>query len=140
MRLSSLSVIRNWMPTHVIFSNYLADRQATVTVAGFVPIFWRSPHNLIHATVDLGQMAEWISQQLHLEAEQCNPIYPPPGYEACSREGGGDKCRCKSQLRSHGHRLEQVSCRKGVIAGTVFDGHQEAGKASVSCWRLVKHV
>ena len=53
----------------------------------------------------------------------------PPGHEAYSTEGGGDKCRCKSQLRSHGHRLEQVGCRKGVIAGTVFDGHQEAGQA-----------
>ena len=53
-------------PTHVTFGNYLADRQATV--GGFVPIFWRSPHNVIHATVDLGQMVEWISQQLHLEA------------------------------------------------------------------------
>ena len=53
-------------------------------------------------------------------------------------EGGGDKCRCKSQLRSHEHRLEQVNCRKGVIAGTVFDGRQEAGQASVSCWRSKK--
>ena len=42
--------------------NYLADRQATV--GGFLPIFWPSPHNVIHATVDLGQMVEWISQQL----------------------------------------------------------------------------
>ena len=46
--------------------NYLADRQATV--GGFLPIFWHSPHNVIHATVDLGQMVEWISQELHLEA------------------------------------------------------------------------
>ena len=53
-------------PTHVTFGNYLADRQATV--GGFLPIFWRSPHNVIHATVDLGQMVEWISQQLQLEA------------------------------------------------------------------------
>ena len=53
-------------PTHVTFGNYLADRQATV--GGFLPIFWRSPHNVIHATVDLGQMVEWISNQLHLEA------------------------------------------------------------------------
>ena len=54
------------------------------------------------------------------------------------RHGRGDKCRCKSQLRSHGHRLEQISCRKGMIAGTVFNGHQEAGQASVSCWRSKK--
>ena len=53
-------------PTHVTFGNYLADRQATV--GGFLPIFWRSPHNAIHATVDLGQMVVWISNQLHLEA------------------------------------------------------------------------
>ena len=53
-------------PTHVTFGNYLADRQATV--GGFLPIFWHSPHNVIHATVDLGQMVEWISHELHLEA------------------------------------------------------------------------
>ena len=46
--------------------NYLADRQARV--GGFMPVFWRSPHNVIHATVDLGQMVEWVSQQLELEA------------------------------------------------------------------------
>jgi len=33
-----------------------------------MPVFWRSPHNVIHATVDLGQMVEWVSQQLELEA------------------------------------------------------------------------
>ena len=53
-------------PLYVTFGNYLADRQATV--GGFLSIFWHSPHNVIHATVDLGQMVEWISQELHLEA------------------------------------------------------------------------
>ena len=53
-------------PTHVAFGNYLADRQARV--GGFMPVFWRSPHNVIHATVDIGQMVEWISKQLELEA------------------------------------------------------------------------
>ena len=53
-------------PTHVAFSNYLADRQARV--GGFMPVFWRSPHNVTHATVDIGQMVEWISKQLELEA------------------------------------------------------------------------
>ena len=72
------------------------------------------------------------------EEEQCHPIYPPPGHEACSTKGGGDKCRCKIQQRSHGHRLEQGGCQKGVIAGTCFDGHQEAGQASVSCWQSKK--
>lgn len=38
-------------PLYVTFGNYLADRQATVS--GFLP---------------LGQMVEWISQELHLEA------------------------------------------------------------------------
>ena len=42
------------------------------------------------------------------------------------------------RVTDHEHRLEQVNCRKGVIAGTVFDGHQEAGQASVSCWRSKK--
>ena len=46
-------------PTHVAFGT---DRQARV--GGFMPVFWRSPHNVIHATVDLGQMVEWVSQQL----------------------------------------------------------------------------
>ena len=40
-------------PTHVTFRNYLADRQARV--GGFMPVFWRSPHNVIHATVDIGK-------------------------------------------------------------------------------------
>ena len=31
-------------------------------------MFWHSPHNVICATVDIGQMVEWISQQLQLEA------------------------------------------------------------------------
>ena len=53
-------------PTHVAFGNYLAARQARV--GGFMPVFWRSPHNVIHATVDIGQMADWISKQLELEA------------------------------------------------------------------------
>ena len=53
-------------PTHVIFRNYLADHQAAI--GGFLPVFWRFPHNVIHATVDLGQMVEWISKQLPLEA------------------------------------------------------------------------
>ena len=53
-------------PTHVAFGNYLADRQARV--GGFMPVFWRSPHNVIHATVDIGQMVDWISKQLELEA------------------------------------------------------------------------
>ena len=39
-------------PTHVAFGNYLADRQARV--GGFMPGFWGSPHNVIHATVDIG--------------------------------------------------------------------------------------
>ena len=56
-------------PTHVAFGNYLADRQARqARVGGFMPISWRSPHNVIHATVDIGQMVEWISKQLELEA------------------------------------------------------------------------
>ena len=33
-----------------------------------MPVFWRSPHNVIHATVDIGQMVDWISKQLELEA------------------------------------------------------------------------
>ena len=53
-------------PTRVAFGNYLADRQARV--GGFMPVFWRSPHNVIHATVDIGQMVDWISKQLELEA------------------------------------------------------------------------
>ena len=53
-------------PIYVTFGNYLADRKGSV--GGFLPIFWHSPHNVIHATVDLGQMVEWISQELHLEA------------------------------------------------------------------------
>ena len=63
-------------PTHVAFENYLADHQARV--GGFLPIFCRFPRNVIHATVDLGQMVEWISQQLQLEAGEngCLAVLP----------------------------------------------------------------
>ena len=64
-----------------------------------------------------------------LEEDQCHPI-PLPGHEACSTEDGGDKCRCKSQLRSHEHRLGQADCGKGVSKGIVFDeyqGHRRSG-------------
>ena len=52
-------------PTRVTFGNYLADRQARI--GGYLPVFWRSPHSVIHATGDIGQMIGWISQQLELE-------------------------------------------------------------------------
>ena len=41
-------------PTRVAFGNYLADRQARI--GGYLPVFWRSPHSVIHATGDIGQM------------------------------------------------------------------------------------
>ena len=53
-------------PTRVAFGNYLADRQARI--GGYLPVFWRSPHSVIHATGDIGQMIGWISKQLELEA------------------------------------------------------------------------
>ena len=53
-------------PTSPNLPSELADRQTRV--GGFMPVFWWSPHDVIHATVDLGQMVEWISQQLELEA------------------------------------------------------------------------
>ena len=33
------------------FGNYLADRQARI--GGYLPVFWRSPHSVIHATGDI---------------------------------------------------------------------------------------
>ena len=53
-------------PTRVAFGNYLADRQARI--GGYLPVFWRSPHSVIHATEDIGQMIGWISEQVELEA------------------------------------------------------------------------
>ena len=53
-------------PTRVAFGNYLADRQARI--GGYLPVFWRSPHSVIHATGDIGQMISWISEQVELEA------------------------------------------------------------------------
>ena len=53
-------------PTRVAFGNYLADRQPRI--GGYLPVFWRSPHSVIHATGDIGQMIGWISKQLELEA------------------------------------------------------------------------
>ena len=53
-------------PTRVAFGNYLADRQARI--GGYLPVFWRSPHSIIHATGDIGQMISWISEQVDLEA------------------------------------------------------------------------
>ena len=41
-------------PTQVVFGNYLADRKARI--GGYLPVFWRSPHSVIHATGDIGQM------------------------------------------------------------------------------------
>ena len=53
-------------PTRVAFGNYLADRQARI--GGYLPVFWRSPHSVIHAAGDIGQMIGWISEQVELEA------------------------------------------------------------------------
>ena len=98
---------------------------------------WKSPIKRPCGTVSW--LCSWAgyhgragSHVIIREEEQCHPIYPPLGHEACSTRGEEGKYRCKSQLRSHGHRLEQVGDRKGVIAGTCFDGHQEAGQASSS--------
>ena len=52
-------------PTRVAFGNYLADRQARI--GGYLPVFWRSLHSVIHATGDIGQMIGWISEQLELD-------------------------------------------------------------------------
>ena len=49
-----------------VFGNYLADRQARI--GGYLPVFWRSPHSVVHATGDIGQMISWISEQVELEA------------------------------------------------------------------------
>ena len=43
-------------PTRVAFGNYLADRQARI--GGYLPVFWRSPHSVIHATGYIGQKVE----------------------------------------------------------------------------------
>jgi len=43
-------------PTRVAFGNHLADRQARI--GGYLPVFWRSPHSVIHATGDIGQMID----------------------------------------------------------------------------------
>ena len=53
-------------PTQVVFGNYLADRQARI--GGYLPVFWRSSHSVIHATGDIGQMISWITEQVELEA------------------------------------------------------------------------
>ena len=53
-------------PTRMAFGNYLADRQARI--GGYLPVFWRSPHSIIHATGDIGQMISWISEQVELQA------------------------------------------------------------------------
>ena len=52
----------------------------------FLPIFWRSPDNVIHATVDLGQMVKWISQQLQLEAGEngCLAVLHNRNHMACA--------------------------------------------------------
>ena len=52
--------------TRVVFGNYLADRQARI--GGYLPVFWRSPHSVVHATGDIGLMISWISEQVELEA------------------------------------------------------------------------
>ena len=42
-------------PTRVV-GNCLADRQARI--GGYLPVFWRSPRSVIHATGDIGQMIQ----------------------------------------------------------------------------------
>ena len=70
--------------------------------------------------------------------EQYHPRYPLPGHEACSTEDAGDKCRCKSQLRSHERRLRQAHCGGGVSQGIVFGEHQGEDLTSASCWQSTK--
>jgi len=47
----------------VHFGTYLADQQAAI--GGFLPV-WSAPFDPIRATIDLGLMVEWISDQLPL--------------------------------------------------------------------------
>ena len=89
-------------PTHVTFGNYLADRQARV--GGFLPVFWRSPHNVIHATVDIGQMVEWISQQLQLEAGEngCLAVLHNRNDMACALNSSDWVVNSKGKVISRG--------------------------------------
>ena len=36
--------------------------ETTARETDLLPVFWRSPHDVIHATVDTGQMVDWISE------------------------------------------------------------------------------
>ena len=54
-------------PPHEWFSEtiWLIGKLELVVI---LPVFWRSPHSVIHATGDIGQMISWISEQVELEA------------------------------------------------------------------------
>ena len=62
-------------PARVIFGNYLADQQ--VRTEGYLPVFWRSSYNVVHATGDIGQMISWISDQVNLEAGENSCLAVP---------------------------------------------------------------
>ena len=43
------------------FGNYLQAEQCTR--GGFVPIFWDAPHSYIHASTDIGEVVDWITDK-----------------------------------------------------------------------------
>ena len=91
--------------THITFGNYLADlADYQARVGGFLPVFWRFPHNVIHATVDLGQMVEWISQQLQQEAGEngCLAVLHNWNDMACALDSSDWVVNSEGQVISRG--------------------------------------
>ena len=57
----------NFQNDIIQFGNYLQAKQCTR--GGFVPIFWDAPYSYIHASTDIGEVVDWITDKF-LGAQQ----------------------------------------------------------------------
>ena len=107
---------------------YLHGRERNVSSWG---CHWHNLSVVRWITMSRAPWSGWIPCN-NAGGRALQPKYLPLGHEACSTRGEEGKCHYKSQLRNHGHRLEQVGDQKGVIVGTCVDGLRAAGQASSS--------
>ena len=57
--------IQNWILSKmniIQFGNYLQAEQCTR--GGFLPIFWDAPYSYINASIDIGEVVDWITDQI----------------------------------------------------------------------------
>ena len=51
----------NFQNDIILFGNYLQAEQCTR--GGFLPIFWDAPYSYIHASTDIGEVVDWITDK-----------------------------------------------------------------------------